>query len=47
MKQVDLIGIHIEATSGAPVVLLRENDEPHRVLPIFVGAPEATAIVPR
>ena len=45
MKQVDLIGIHIEATSGAPVVLLRENDEPHRVLPIFVGAPEATAIV--
>lgn len=44
MKQVDLIGIHIEATSGAPVVLLRENDEPHRVLPIFVGAPEATAI---
>jgi hypothetical protein len=25
-------------------VLLREHDEPHRVLPIFVGGPEAAAI---
>jgi len=27
-----------------PVVLLREQDEPHRVLPIFIGAHEALAI---
>ncbi len=44
MKLVDLVGVHIEATSGAPIVLLREHDAPHRVLPIFVGGPEAAAI---
>jgi bifunctional DNase/RNase len=44
MRHVDLMGIHVEALSGAPVLLLREETEPHRVLPIFVGAAEATAI---
>lgn len=44
MKLVEIAGIHIEATSGAPLVLLRERDAPHRVLPIFVGGPEAAAI---
>ena len=44
MKPVDLVGIHIEASSGAPIVLLREHDAPHRVVPIFVGGPEAAAI---
>jgi bifunctional DNase/RNase len=44
MKLVDIVGLHIEAASGAPLVLLREHDEPHRVLPIFVGGPEATSI---
>ena len=44
MKLVDLVGLHIEATSGAPLVLLREHDAPHRVLPIFVGGPEAASI---
>ena len=44
MKLVEIIGLHIEATSGTPLVLLREHDEPHRVLPIFVGGPEAASI---
>src|ERR1043166_6519998 len=44
MRHVDLMGIHVEALSGTPVLLLREDVEPHRVLPIFVGALEATAI---
>ena len=44
MKLVDLVGIHIEATSGAPLVLLREHAAPHRVVPIFVGGPEAASI---
>jgi uncharacterized protein len=44
MKLVDLVGIHIDATSGAPLVLLREHDAPHRVLPIFIGGPEAASI---
>lgn len=44
MRPVDLLGLHLESATGAPVVLLREQDEPHRVIPIFIGAPEATAI---
>jgi hypothetical protein len=44
VKHVDLIGLTIEAASGAPLILLREHDAPHRVLPIFVGPTEATAI---
>lgn len=44
MKLVDLVGIHVEANSGVPLVLLREQDAPHRVLPMFVGGAEATSI---
>jgi hypothetical protein len=44
VKPVDLLGVHVEATSGTPLVLLQEQDEPHRVLPIFIGGPEATSI---
>jgi len=44
MRQVEIAGLGLEATSGAPLVVLRETDEPHRVLPIFVGATEAAAI---
>lgn len=44
MRQVDLVGLAMDATSGAPLVLLRELDEPHRLLPIFIGGPEAAAI---
>jgi uncharacterized protein len=44
VKPVDLIGLTLEAGSGTPVVLLREHDAPRRVLPIFVGSTEATAI---
>jgi bifunctional DNase/RNase len=44
MKLVEVVGLHIETTSGTPLVLLREHDEPHRVLPIFVGDPEAASI---
>jgi uncharacterized protein len=45
MRPVDTVGISIEQTTGAPLVLLREHDEPYRVLPIFIGGLEATAIV--
>ena len=41
---VDLIGLHIDTTSGAPLLLLREHDMPHRVLPIFIGEAEAASI---
>jgi hypothetical protein len=41
---VDILGIHLESTTGAPVVLLREHDAPHRYLPVFLGDTEAAAI---
>ena len=44
MKPVDLLGLNMEAGSGTPLVLLREQDPPHRVLPIFIGGREAVAI---
>lgn len=44
MKHVELLGLTVEASSRAPLVLLREHDAPRRVLPIFVGPAEATAI---
>ena len=44
VRQVDVIAVDVEMVTGDPVVLLREQDEPHRVLPIFVGKNEAIAI---
>jgi uncharacterized protein len=44
MRRVDITGIALEAHTGSPLVVLREQDEPHRLLPIFIGAPEASAI---
>jgi bifunctional DNase/RNase len=44
MVLVEIFGLQIEASSGLPIVLLREVDDPHRVLPIFIGGPEALAI---
>jgi len=34
----------VELPTNSPIVLLREADGAHRVLPIFIGGPEATAI---
>jgi uncharacterized protein len=44
MKPVDVIGLNLEADTGSPLVLLREQEAPHRVLPIFIGGREALAI---
>jgi uncharacterized protein len=44
MKAVELVNVGIESSTGAPLVLLREHDEPHRLLPLFVGGFEATSI---
>jgi bifunctional DNase/RNase len=44
MVLVEIFGLQIEAASGAPLVLLREVDDPHRLLPIFIGGSEALAI---
>jgi bifunctional DNase/RNase len=44
MKALDVLGISMDTQSDTPLVLLREHTAPHRVLPIFIGEPEAVAI---
>ncbi len=41
---MEVVGVRVELPSNTPIVLLREVDEPQRMLPIFIGGPEATAI---
>jgi bifunctional DNase/RNase len=44
MVEMNLVGVRVELPTNNPIVLLREADGEHRVLPIFIGAVEATAI---
>ncbi len=44
MREVEIVGLGVEDESGSPLVVLRETEEPYRVLPIFVGGSEAAAI---
>ena len=41
---MDLVGVRIELPTNTPILLLREQAPNPRLLPIFIGAPEATAI---
>ena len=42
---MELLGVRVELPTNTPVVLLREMSKSARLLPIFIGAAEATAIV--
>lgn len=44
MVEMELVGVRVEMPSSTPIALLREVGGTGRVLPIFIGAPEATAI---
>src|SRR6185436_2199339 len=44
MVEMELVGVRVELPSNTPIVLLRETEGRQRVLPIFIGGPEATAI---
>ena len=44
MVEMELVGVRVELPSNAPIVLLRETEGERRLLPIFIGGPEATAI---
>ncbi|HEY7107473.1 MAG TPA: bifunctional nuclease family protein [Acidimicrobiia bacterium] len=44
MIPMSLVGVRVEVPSNQPIVLLREA-EGQRYLPIYIGPPEATAIV--
>ncbi|MGH9119968.1 MAG: bifunctional nuclease family protein [Acidimicrobiales bacterium] len=44
MVEMELVGVRVELPTNVPIVLLRETEGDRRVLPIFIGSPEATAI---
>jgi bifunctional DNase/RNase len=41
---MELLGVRVEIPANTPVVMLREDNERGRVLPILIGGPEASAI---
>ena len=41
---LELVGVRVEVPANTPMVLLREQTGRHRLLPIYIGTPEATAI---
>lgn len=41
---MELVGVRVELPTSTPIALLREMTGQHRVLPIFIGGPEAAAI---
>jgi bifunctional DNase/RNase len=43
VRALDVVGVRVEMPSNNPIVLLRERDG-DRYLPIWIGAPEASAI---
>ena len=43
MVELELVGVRVELPANQPIVLLKERDGT-RYLPIWIGAPEATAI---
>ena len=45
MIRLELVGVRVEQATNQPIVLLREEAPGRRHLPIFIGQPEATAIV--
>ncbi|MGH9152323.1 MAG: bifunctional nuclease family protein [Acidimicrobiales bacterium] len=44
MVEMHLAAVRVELPTNNPVVLLQEAEGSRRTLPIFIGAPEATAI---
>ena len=41
---MELVGVRVELPSNSPIVLLQEQEGDERLLPIFIGGAEATAI---
>jgi len=42
--RLELIGVRVEMPANTPMMLLREADGRQRLLPIYIGSPEASAI---
>ena len=44
MIPLDLVGVRVEVPANTPMMLLREQNGDRRLLPIYIGTPEASAI---
>ena len=44
MRQMELLGVRVEVPANTPLLLLRETEGDGRLLPIYIGSPEAAAI---
>lgn len=44
VARVEVVGVRVEMPSSQPVLVLREVDGRRRVMTIYIGGPEATAI---
>lgn len=44
MVPMELMGVRVEIPANTPVLVLREQSGRQRVLPIYIGGPEATSI---
>lgn len=44
MVPLELVGVRVEVPANTPMVLLREQNDRHRLLPIYIGTPEASSI---
>lgn len=44
MIPLELVGVRVEVPANTPMMLLREQDGDRRLLPIYIGTPEASAI---
>jgi bifunctional DNase/RNase len=41
---MELVGVRVEVPANTPMLLLREQDGRQRLVPIYIGSPEATSI---
>jgi len=41
---MELVGVRVEIPANTPMVLLREQEGRQRLIPIYIGSPEATSI---
>jgi len=44
MVPLELVGVRVEVPANTPMVLLKEQSGRNRLLPIYIGTPEASAI---